>query len=64
MGLILGSTELLQLPVSPRRVVQCHAKAHPYLLTIYLPGSPIKLDSLFIEAFCPVAAIQAPANKL
>lgn len=49
---------------SKSKVVQCHAKAYPYLLTIYLPGSPIKLDSLFIEAFCPVAAIQVSANKL
>lgn len=52
LGFILGRTEQLQPPASPKRVVQCHAKAHPYLLPMYLPGSPIKLDSLFIEAVC------------
>lgn len=31
LGFILGSTELMQSPVSPRRVVQHHAKAHFYL---------------------------------
>lgn len=65
LGLILGSTELQQPPVNPKGVVaQHHAKAHLYILRIYLPASPIKLDCLFVEAFCPVAAMQVSADKL
>ena len=63
LGFILRSSETLKSQARSRRAVQHHTEAQTYLITGYLPNSPIKLDSLFTEAFHPLATVRVSANN-